>query len=348
MPGPVPLTRSAPLRPIEPDFAEVLLAALDQRQGAREFVRASMDAGIHSILFIGTGGSLASSVQAVDLLKARLTDLYVDNLSSAEVLANPPARLNAGSLVIASSHSGGTPETVAATNLAKELGATVISLSSTDEGPLPQLADFVLTYGSDRTITSPKQILLAHVTWAVLDSQDAAPELAEVDRAYDALPGALPSALVEADDELAEAAATLLESGYVYVLSSGPNLGGGYLFSMCYLMEMQWIRSAAFDAGEFFHGAFELVVDDAAVVVLAGEDSTRPLVERAHRFAETHSTRTVLIDTLGLTLPGVPAHLRGFITPIVLGVLVFRLADQLESISGHSLDDRRYMNRVEY
>ena len=54
-----------------------------------------------------------------------------------------------------------------------------------------------------------------------------------------------------------------------YVLGSGPCYGWAYGLAMCFLQEMQWKHAAAFNTGEFFQGAFEMVDDDTAVLLLA-------------------------------------------------------------------------------
>jgi fructoselysine 6-phosphate deglycase len=339
---------SLPLRRIEPDFVDVTAAALADRDVVRRYVHTALDQGIDSVFFVGAGGSWASSVPAEFTLKNRLTELYVDNVPSSEILSVLPTRLSSNSLVVISSHSGGTSETVAAARKIRETGARMISLSSETDSPLGELADLALGYHSDRTITSAKQILLSHITWALMRDVSDEAEQDAVLAAYTALPTALWGMLESADDKLRSVAELLVDNELTYVLSSGPNVGVGYLLSMCYLIEMQWIRSAHFNAGEFFHGAFELVGPKTAVVTFLGEDHTRAVAERAHRFAENYSGVAIALDSKDFALEGVAAAQRAEVTPIVLGVLAWRLADQLEAVTGHSLDERRYMHRVEY
>jgi fructoselysine 6-phosphate deglycase len=345
--SPIPAT-GLPLRVIESDFVEVTAAALTRRDDVRAFVHSALDAGIDSVFFIGAGGSWASSVPAEFTLKNRLTTLYVDNIPSSEILAELPLRLGSRSLVIISSHSGATPETLAAAEKIKPTGARMISLSSETTSPLGELADLALGYNSERTITSAKQILLSHITWALLRDASEQSEQDAVAAAYTALPVALRDVLSAAEPKLQSVAQQLVGNDLTYVLSSGPNVGVGYLLSMCYLMEMQWTRSAHFNAGEFFHGAFEIVGPKTAIVTFLGEDHTRPVAERAHRFAETYSGVAVALDSTEFALEGIASELRAEVTPIVLGVLAWRLADHLEAVTGHSLDERRYMHRVAY
>ena len=71
-------------------------------------------------------------------------------------------------------------------------------------------------------------------------------------------------------------------------------------------------------------------------------------VEEAVRFSEQVSPHSRVLDTTALSLPGIDPAMRAEVTPIVLGVLCSRLAEHFESVSGHSLDDRRYMGRMAY
>lgn len=342
------LEKGSPLRQVEADFLSVTRAAVQQKERIDDFIAGCAARGIDSVLFVGTGGSFASSVHAVATLRGRLTSRYVDNVMSAEALSAPLPRVGAGTLVIASSHSGGTPETVSATELLKAQGATIISLSASTDSPLGRLADLPLGYDSERTITSAKQILLAHLTWALIEQLEGAPRDPARVAAYEALPGALLEAIQQSESELERIALDIRDTPFIYVLAAGPNFGAAYLLSMCYLMEMQWKRSASFYAGEFFHGAFEMVEPEVAVLTLLGEDPSRSTAERAAGFAARYSEHAHVIDTSTLALSGVPSELRGEVTPIVLGVLASRLAEHMEAVTGHSLDERRYMYKVEY
>ena len=54
---------------------------------------------------------------------------------------------------------------------------------------------------------------------------------------------------------------------------------------MCILEEMQWIKTKSIHAGEYFHGTLELTDEDTSMILLYGEDSTRPLMDRVYDFA---------------------------------------------------------------
>ncbi len=103
----------------------------------------------------------------------------------------------------------------------------------------------------------------------------------------------------------------------------------------------------AFNTGEFFQGAFEMVDDDdTAVLLWLGEDATRPMAERGKTFLDVLQ-KAKYIDVADLTLPGIPAE-RGDFTGIVIGALANRLAQHYESVRSHDLGQRHYMFKVEY
>src|SRR3954449_6683031 len=118
----VPQRNVMRLRPVEPDFVPTLAGVLEKQELARRIARDAVRAGVTDVVFIGCGGSFSSSVHATTSLETRATRLNVRDVHAADFHALPPARLGPGMLVIASSHSGGTPETVAAARFARQRG----------------------------------------------------------------------------------------------------------------------------------------------------------------------------------------------------------------------------------
>jgi fructoselysine-6-P-deglycase FrlB-like protein len=155
--------------------------------------------------------------------------------------------------------------------------------------------------------------------------------------------------LLEKHEPLNHEMACALQSDPVtYVLAGGPNFGAAYCLSMCYLQEMQWMHAVSHNAGEFFHGALEMVTAEQPVIVLLGEDETRPMAERARSFVQRYSQKAFAVDTLGFDLPGVSDEHRGAITPLALASIIWRLARHFAAVRNHSLDLRRYMDKVPY
>ncbi len=140
------------------------------------------------------------------------------------------------------------------------------------------------------------------------------------------------------------------DADYHFLVGTG-NLWGGltYLYSMCILEEMQWLRTTRVHGAEFFHGSLELIEEDTSLMLLLGEDETRPLMDRVAKFAENYNKNTTLLDSKDYELPGGLAHDSApFLPPLILDTVLDRFSKHLERVRNHSLDLRRYYRVVEY
>lgn len=338
----------APVAPIPPDYLSTLHFTLAQRPKIEALARDLVRARIHTIHLVGCGGSLAAMYPLQFLLEQHSTAITPRLITSAEFTASNPAALSAHSLVVVASHTGSTPETVAAAQLARSRGATVVAVTRSPESPLAAASNIAFTYGSDDTVTEAKGLLLYQLGLSILSQLGQFEEYAGAVAALDAAPAALLAAKEETEEANAAIAARLQHEPLIYVMSAGPNYGAGYGLAMCYLQEMQWMDAASVNAGEFFHGAFEIVEEATPLIVLLGEDATRPVAERALRFAQRYSRKVEPIDTKLTTLPGIAEQFRGLLTPLALSAITSRLAAHFAAVRGHPLETRRYMFKVEY
>ena len=167
-------------------------------------------------------------------------------------------------------------------------------------------------------------------------------------RTLEALPDALLDAVRQAEPLNARIASSLKDAPVIYVIGAGPNHGTAYCLAMCYLQEMQWKHAASFDSAEFLHGAMEVVVDDTAVIQFLGEESTRPIDDRAKAFLEKYTRQAFFVDSKDLALPGVEPAMRPFASHFALDAVMSRLAQHFEAATGQDLLNRRYMFKVEY
>ncbi len=327
-----------PLKPIDADTADKMREAVAERDAIAAAVAPLVESGLRNVYFVGAGGSLICSYPAHYLLQ-RKASFPVFQLQSDELNASQPALMGPGSLVVLASYTGKTKETVQAAHTAKKTGATVIAAAKKDT-PLADAADVAFPAKSDIF-----ELVLAYV---LLEATGADVDSAAVSDTLQALPDAVRHAVEESEEHLAQIAAAFKDEPITYVLGSGPTYGWAYGLAMCFLQEMQWKDAAAFNTGEFFQGAFEVVDDDTAVLLWLGEDASRPLAERGKRFLDTYCKKAQYIDVADLTLPGVPEEFRGDVTGIVVGALANRLAQHYESVRGHDLEQRHYMFKVDY
>jgi fructoselysine 6-phosphate deglycase len=342
---------AAQVKPQPEDMEATIARAVGQRERMQDLARQAVAEGLRHVWFVACGGSLYASSPARYLLGRSARSFTAHRMEAAEFNHIRPAAVGPDSLVVVGSHSGKTPETVAAIETARSLGVRrVIGIGRDADSPLGQGVDEMFAYNSKHTVWEPKQVLLGYLANALLTAAGDQDEEAEKVAAasYAALPQALPAAVTSQDEHLASIAAKLLGHEAIQVLGSGPNEDVARCLAMCYLQEMQWLNTAAFNAGEFFHGAFEVVTEDYPVILFLGRDATRPMAERTAQFLDTYTKLAFRIDAADLDLPGVAEQSYAEIDPIVLASIGTRLAQHLEALTGHSLEIRRYMFKVEY
>lgn len=339
------------VKPVADDFEETIRLAGSQRGRVREVAEKAARDGVRNVFLVGSGGSHYAQSPAQYLLMQKARSFTPFRLNSNEFNHLHAAPLGPDSLVVVGSHSGTTKETLEAIDVARAAGVkTVVGMTREQDSALGSKVDVAFTYGSKHTVWEPKQIyfgLLARELLRAFGDVDEK-ETEEAAEGYLALDGALSTALKEADESNHTIATSLAHEPITYVLGAGPVEDVARCLAMCYLQEMQWLHAAAFNAGEFFHGAFEVITDEVPVILYLGEDSSRPVAERAARFVREHTKKAFLVDSTDLSLAGVPAAARPEIAPIALGSLVSRLAQHYEAVTGHSLETRRYMFKVEY
>ena len=333
----------APVRAVPEDFEARIEAALATRPQIEDLVGRAVETGLDNIFLVGCGGSLFGFGALRVLLDRSPAPAFTVNAD--ELRTRRPAALGPRSFVVISSTNGGTAETARAAELAREVGATVVGVTQDPTSVVGRACpELVLHEGIEA-----KQVVLALIGWSLLDALDAAPGHAEAMTALEAAPGAFRAAISETDDRLDRIAEALHAEPVVYVVGSGALESAADTLAMCYLQEMQWKHAVSVGSGEFLHGPFEMVTEDLPVIVLTGEDPTRPMGERVISFLERYSGKVHVVDGAALSLPGVPEPMRPFVgTLVVASTVVGRLAEHFEAWSGHSLKERRYMWKVQY
>lgn len=108
------------------------------------------------------------------------------------------------------------------------------------------------------------------------------------------------------------------------------------------------MNSAAINAGDFFHGPLEMIVDDATLITLVAEDASRELGERVISFGERYTKNSAAVDTSSFSLPGIPARSRADLSVVALMSAERRVLDHVAARRGHDTSQRRYMYKVSY
>lgn len=325
---------------------------IDQISAAAAAVADRLAKGeVKNVYFVACGGSQASMMPAQYMFDREL-DIPSAIYTSNEFNYGTPKGFGPQSVVITCSHSGTTPETVAAAQKATDAGALSIAFSNVEDSPLWQAAGMGIHYDhGPEADEGDKGGAVMMRTWfellKVLDSKQAALWQAGVD-AVDRLTDIKKDACDKYREVATKWANDNKRAEVIYTMGSGANYGEMYSLAICLFMEMQWIHSNCIHSGEYFHGPFEVTDFDVPFVITVGNGATRHLDERALAFAKKFSEHLFVIDENDFDFGDLDPKVSEYLAPEVLGSVVRVMVDALAHDRGHALSVRRYMWQMEY
>lgn len=304
---------------------------------------------VNAVYFVACGGSQAV-LMAGQYIFDKETTVPSHVYTANEFMYDTPKSLNEQSLVISCSHSGNTPETVAATKLAREKGAMTIALSNAEGSPLWNAAQCPVHYDWGKEVSDSDKNkgilygLLFHLLKVLAPSEKWDVCLKELDKLSE-----LSGKAKELYQEKAERwAKENKREKLIYTIGSGINYGEVYSTAMCWFMEMQWIHSGCIHSGEYFHGPFEVTDYDVPFLLVKSIGNTRFLDQRVEDFSKNYSDKMLILDQEDLPLAGVADEAKPYIAAILSGVVIRQFVEAIAFERGHSLDVRRYMWHMEY
>ena len=320
---------------------------LEQIKAAVEAVRKK--GTINHFYFVACGGSQAFMMPAQYLLDREL-DIPSSVYSSNEFVYRAPKALGKDSVVITCSHSGTTPETVRATEIAREKGGLTIALSFKIGSPLWEAAEYPCHYdwGKDADDTDKNKGVLYSILFGILDALNPCEKYKAGIAAVDQLGIAIEKAKAQYSEKTAAWAKKYKRETLIYTMASGSSYGEAYSFAICLLMEMQWIHSSCIHSGEYFHGPFEITDFDVPFVIIKSRGATRYLDERAFNFCTKYSNEVMLVDENDFDMSGIDESVQEYFASLITGAVLRTFADGLAYERGHDLSVRRYMWRMEY
>lgn len=304
--------------------------------------------GAENLFFLGAGGVMYLTQPAYHLLRTRST-FPVFYEMGAELVVSGNRHLGPRSIVVTPSVSGTTKEAVAALEYAKAAGATVIAFTGTADTPIGALADHNFTcLVVDDTSSEMYYLQTLLVALSVMKARGEIDDYASVVAELKALPKLLVEVKRAAEDGAKALAEAIAADDYHILTGAGPAWTQAHYYGMCILEEMQWIRTRPVHASDFFHGTLELVEPGVSVIILKGEDETRPLVERVEAFAPRFTEKVRVLDTRDFALPGISARTRALVSQVLLATVLERVSAHLEVIRDHPLTTRRYYKQIAY
>ncbi|MFC0408537.1 SIS domain-containing protein [Roseomonas elaeocarpi] len=266
----------------------------------------------------------------------------------SELMAQNPRRLDERTLVLLASKSGTTPETVAAAEWLQDKPCRTVGFSLHGDKPLAQKVETRFLAGPTDESFIAMYMLMQALVGGILAAKDGWELDAKLLRSLQALPGAVADAAEQNDRRAAEDARIYKDDRILYHVASGPGFTTAYVFGVCILMEMLWMHSYPIEAAEFFHGPFEIVDQNTPLILILGEDPSRPLMERVVRFCEKYTERLMIYDARDFAMPGIDPEIRPLVAPYILQSALKRFSARLSVWHNQPLTTRRYMWKTEY
>ncbi|MDU5335379.1 SIS domain-containing protein [Enterococcus sp.] len=306
---------------------------------------------VKHVVFVGCGASKADLYPAKYFLDQNAKQLRISHYTANEFNFATPTSVDENTVVISASLGGATPETVEANAIAKDKGATVISLTRIIDAPLTKDADYVIYHGFAENYAAKLEktgycLLLAVELLNQVEGYEHYDKMMDgFSKIYDLAQESAESARKAAK----QFAQRFKDEKVIYIMSSGATHEVAYSSSVCLMMEMQWINSGTFHAGEFFHGPFEIVDKDVPFILLMNDGKTRAIDSRALAFLDRFDAKTEVVDALDYGLSAfVEKEVLDYFNPFVI-TAVFRVyAEELSYAREHPLTKRRYMWKLSY
>jgi glucosamine--fructose-6-phosphate aminotransferase (isomerizing) len=247
-----------------------------------------------------------------------------------------------GTLCLAISQSGRSPDLLVAARAARNSGATVVALVNDPDSPLAEIASIVLPQGA-----GPEKSPAA--TKSFITSLSAIAQLVSLwsgDSAMQKALPQLPSALAKAwDQDWSVCREKLRRADHLYTVGRGLHLGIAQE-SAHKLKEICLLHAEAFSSAEVLHGPNELAGEGFPVLLFRSEDISDPSVMDTARQLAAQGASVMIVggsDPGALPVPRAP---HPALAPILQIQSFYRMANALACDRGHDPDHPRYVQKV--
>jgi glucosamine--fructose-6-phosphate aminotransferase (isomerizing) len=296
----------------------------------------------HAVVTCARGSSDHAATFAKYLIETRLKVLTSSAAPSVSSVYESTPNLD-GTLFLAISQSGASPDLLATVRDAKDAGALVVALVNAESSPLALTADFTvpLCAGIERSVAATKSyiaslsaIIQLVASWArdaqMLKALEGAPELLE--RAWQL--------------DWSAAVARLRQASDLYVLGRGLGLGVAQEMALKF-KETCGLHAEAVSSAEVRHGPMALIRPGFPVLMLTQDDETRDGVESLATELADRRADVMLAGAKvarALILPTQPANV--VLQPMLMVQSFYRMVNALALARGLNPDRPPYLHKV--
>ena len=304
------------------------------------------DGGLKHVYLVACGGSHANLEPLNFMLNNEAKTIHSENINAQEFADATPKACGKNSLVIGLSLLGGTRETVAALAKAKECNAKVITIGGVEKCKIAEHSDYHM-------VSLSKDIALGHVGlllrigFEILKQFEGFKGYSEVISKYKTIDELTKKAKAKAKREGKKWGEAHKDKKVVYTMASGILYDFAYMSSICLFMEMEWVNTNSIHSGEYFHGPFEITDQNVPFLIIKALGRTRPLDERAIKFANKFSDDVYVIDAkdyIGNKLGKYEEYLQA----IVMSEVNMSFMEEYMAARKHPMFLRKYMMKEDY
>lgn len=307
---------------------------------------------VEGIYFIACGGSLAGLYAGKYLLDRESRKFRVADYNAKQFVLATPKAFNENCIAVCCTLKG-TPEVEEAIRLCRETGAYTIAICGEGNDSTTAYADYIIRFKTVADVNTP--MLETNISEALWLGFEILHQFEDYEYYEDALQafGFLENMAKKIrryvnKGRAQEFAQMNREEEVIYVMAGAPALGVGYAFSLCSLMEIQWIHSPLVNAAEFFHGAFETLDKNLSVLQLISDGRSREEDLRAQRFLKRFGVKISELDAKELGIDEIRDTVKEYFNHVVLDVALREYITQLAIVRKHPKEVRRYMWKMEY
>ncbi|MDO4941024.1 MAG: SIS domain-containing protein [Erysipelotrichaceae bacterium] len=295
------------------------------------------------LFFTSSGGSLAMMQPFEHYINA-YSKLATASMVSADYLLQGYNRLTEKSIAFMTSKSGDTKETIECAKKLKQQGISIVSVCGKDNTALQALSDYCVVYLDGR----PQELVFYILIGKILFNKGYFETYFDFADNLKYLGNALAEVRIACDDKCRKYAKDYYSEPYNIWVGSGELWPVTYAYAMCVLEESQWVKTKSVSSAEFFHGTLELVQKDTCVTLITGEGIMASQDERVRKFVQPLTDKFTCFDTKDYDLPGIKQEYRKLLSPVVMNAILQRIGKNMEDITKHSLDIRRYYRKANY
>jgi glucosamine--fructose-6-phosphate aminotransferase (isomerizing) len=295
------------------------------------------------IYLVGCGSSLSTCYSARDAI-GFLSDMNVEVHTGYEFVHHKNLK-KGNSVLILTSQSGETADTVAALRKARENGIYTVSITNEPESSMMMESDdSVLTRcGKETAILGTKTYMTQLLClYEILFNIEGSNEAKKVLEDLKSIPTITERLIKDCEEDNRALAEKYKDEDIFYCMGSGPNFGLAYKIAMTMLMEGALKHACPLYSGEFRHGLIERAEKDVPIMFLDAGFPGDELTNKSIEFSETIGAKTITFRMEDYS------DIHPLLSPFVLVIPVEWFVYYLSHYSGEDPGSTRHIGKVRY